>query len=223
MSKSFEPRSLCSKIHSSPHSCISKFYAIFGNFSQIFLPPKSLYSICNPILIHKSIRIDFPLLYLISAREIVSARPPLFFSSKAVAHLLPPCPAQSARRLLRLFDSPVPCSACLIRPSLAPPVRFGRRLPLADRWAHPVSELRAVTFIGQCPSRHRPGRRCHIARRRPSPSRTWKELNRSAESPPSVSPLNRHCPVASRSPPRNSQPPLTPPPLKPVGRPFCSL
>jgi hypothetical protein len=44
-----------------------------GNFSQIFLPPESLYSISNPILIHKSIRIDFLLLYLISAREMVSA------------------------------------------------------------------------------------------------------------------------------------------------------
>jgi hypothetical protein len=49
MSKSFEPRFLCSKIHSNPHSCISKFYAIFWDFSQIFLPPKSFYSNSNPI------------------------------------------------------------------------------------------------------------------------------------------------------------------------------
>jgi hypothetical protein len=98
-----------------------------GFFPQIFLPPESLYSICNPILIHKSIRIDFLLLYLISAREMVSVRPPPLFSSPAATHLLPPCPA---RRLLRLS----------IRPSPAPLVRFGRRLPLADRWAHPISE-----------------------------------------------------------------------------------
>jgi hypothetical protein len=82
MSKSFEPRFLCSKIHSSPHSCISKFYAIFWDFSQIFLPPESLYSISNPILIHKSIRIDFLLLYLISAQEIVSAWPPPYFPAQ---------------------------------------------------------------------------------------------------------------------------------------------
>jgi hypothetical protein len=82
-----------------------------GIFPQIFLPPESLYSISNPILIHKSIKIDFLLLYWISAREMVSARPPPFFSSPAVAHLLPPFLAQLARRL-----------------------------PLTDRWAHPVSE-----------------------------------------------------------------------------------
>jgi hypothetical protein len=106
------------------------------------------------------------------------------------------------------------CSACLIRPSPAPLVRFGHRLPLTNRWAHPVSEPGVVTFIGQRLSRHCPGRRCHAARGRPSPSRTWKELNRNAESPPLVSPLNRHCPVASRSPPRNGQPPLMPPPTE---------
>jgi hypothetical protein len=82
-----------------------------GIFPQIFLPPESLYSISNPILIHKSIKIDFLLLYWISTREMVSARPPPFFSSPAAAHLLPPFPAQSARRL-----------------------------PLTDKWAHPVSD-----------------------------------------------------------------------------------
>jgi hypothetical protein len=101
-------RSRCNKIHSSPYSCLPKFCAIFWEFfPQIFLPPESLYSISNPILIHKSIRIDFLLLYLISAREMVSARPPPLFSSPAAAHLLPPCPAQSARRLLHLSDSAV--------------------------------------------------------------------------------------------------------------------
>jgi hypothetical protein len=72
---------------------------------------------------------------------LISARPPPLFSSPVAAHLLPPCPAQSARRLLRLSDS-----------AFAPLVRFGRRLPLADRWAHPISEPGVVTFIGQCPS-----------------------------------------------------------------------
>jgi hypothetical protein len=52
------------------------------------------------------------------------------------------------RRLLRLSDS----AACPFRPSPAPLVRFGRRLPLADRWSHPVSEPGVVTFIGQRPS-----------------------------------------------------------------------
>jgi hypothetical protein len=82
-----------------------------GFFPQIFLPPESLYSISNPILIYKLIKIDFLLLYWISARAMVSAQPPPFFSSPAAAHLLPPFPAQSARRL-----------------------------PLTDGWAHPVSE-----------------------------------------------------------------------------------
>jgi hypothetical protein len=115
-------RSRCIQIHSSPHSCLPKILCNFlGIFPQIFLPPKSLYSISNPILIHKSIIIDFLLLYLISAREMVSARPPPLFSSPAAAHLLPPCPTQSARRLLRLSVSAVACSACPIRPS--PPSR----------------------------------------------------------------------------------------------------
>jgi hypothetical protein len=82
-----------------------------GIFPQIFLPLESLYSISNPILIQKSIKINFLLLYWISARAVVSARPPPFFSSPAATHLLPPFPAQSAR--------------CL---------------PLTNRWAHPVSE-----------------------------------------------------------------------------------
>jgi hypothetical protein len=64
-----------------------------GIFPQIFLPPESLYSISNPILIQKSIKIDFLLLFWISARAMVSARPPPFLSSPAVAHLLPPFPA----------------------------------------------------------------------------------------------------------------------------------
>jgi hypothetical protein len=70
---------------------------------------------------------------------------PYFFSSPAATHLLPPCPAQSAHRLLRLSD----LAACRFRPSPAPLVRFGRRLPLANRWAHPVSEPGVITFIGQ--------------------------------------------------------------------------
>jgi hypothetical protein len=37
MSKSFEPRFLCSKIHSSPHSCIPKFCAIFWEFFSEYL------------------------------------------------------------------------------------------------------------------------------------------------------------------------------------------
>jgi hypothetical protein len=53
---------------------------------------------------------------------------------------------------------PVTCSACPIRPTPAPLVRFGRRLPLADRWAHAVSEPGVVTFIGQRLRRHHPQR-----------------------------------------------------------------
>jgi hypothetical protein len=87
------------------------------------------------------------------------------FSSPAAAHLLTPCPAQSAHRLLRLSDSAVACSACPIRPTLAPLLRFGCCLPLAHRWAHPVSEPGVVTFIGQCPRRHR----SPTAERRPAP------------------------------------------------------
>jgi hypothetical protein len=97
--------------------------------------------------------------------SLFSARPPPIFSSPTTAHLLPPCPAQSARRLLDLSDSAVACSACLIRLTPAPLVRFGRRLPLADRWAHPVSEPRVVTFIGQCPRRHH----SPTTERRPAP------------------------------------------------------
>jgi hypothetical protein len=93
-----------------------------GNFPQIFLPPESLYSISNPILIQKSIKIDFLLLFWISARAMVSARPPPFFSSPAAAHLLPSFPAQ---------PRPSP-------PSLSGPVCPSP--PLTDRWAHPVSE-----------------------------------------------------------------------------------
>jgi hypothetical protein len=112
-------RSRCIQIHSSPHSCLPKILCNFlGIFPQIFLPPEYLYSISNPILIHKSIRIDFLLLYLISAGEMVSARPPPLFSSPAATHLLPPCLAQSAHR----------CSACPFRPSPAPLVHFGRHL-----------------------------------------------------------------------------------------------
>jgi hypothetical protein len=112
-------RSRCIQIHSSPLFLPSQILCNFlGIFPQIFLPPESLYSISNPILINKSIRIDFLLLYLISVQEMVSARPPSLFSSLAAAHLLPPCPAQSARRY----------SACLFLPSPTPLVRFGRRL-----------------------------------------------------------------------------------------------
>jgi hypothetical protein len=136
-----------------------------GIFPQIFLPPESLYSISNRILIHKSIKIDFLLLYLISAREMVSARPPPLFSSPAAAHLLPPCPAQSARRLLRLSVSAVACDACPFWPSPAPLVRFGRRLPLSDRSDHPVSEPGVITFIEQRPRHH-----CSLAiEHRPAP------------------------------------------------------
>jgi hypothetical protein len=57
--------------------------------------------------------------------SLFSARlPPLFFFSPVVAHLLPPCPADSACRLLRLSILVVACSACPIRPL----VRFGHRL-----------------------------------------------------------------------------------------------
>jgi hypothetical protein len=44
---------------------------------------------------------------------------------------------------------PPPSLSGPVGPSPTPLVRFGRRLPLADRWAHPVSEPRVVTFIGQ--------------------------------------------------------------------------
>jgi hypothetical protein len=84
---------------------------LLENFPQIFLPLESIYSISNPILIQISIKIDFLFLFWISARAMVSARPPPFFSSPAAGHLLPPFPAQSARHL-----------------------------PLTDRWAHPVIE-----------------------------------------------------------------------------------
>jgi hypothetical protein len=115
-------------------------------FSRIF--PKYFYH-QNPFiqflilfLIHKSIRIDFLLLYLISAQEIVSARPPLSFSSPAAAHLLPPSPAQSAIATLVRFLYYITCP---IWPSLA------------DRWAHPVSEPRVVIrtcpFCKTCPIR----------------------------------------------------------------------
>jgi hypothetical protein len=87
--------------------------------------------------------------------SLFSARPPPLFSSPAAAHLLPPCPAQSAHHLLRLSDLAIACSASLIRPTPAPLVRFGCRLPLTDRWAHPVSEPGVVTFIWQCLCRHR--------------------------------------------------------------------
>jgi hypothetical protein len=108
-------------------------------------------------LIHKSIRIDFLLLYLISTQEIVSARPPLFFSSPAAAHLLPPFPAQSARRL-----------------------------PLADRWAHPISEPGRLPPPARVAAARPVG--CHrSARRRPSLSRTRMELDRTATPPPSLS------------------------------------
>jgi hypothetical protein len=60
---------------------------------------------------------------------------------------LPVQPSQACH-LLHLSDS----AACPFRPSPAPLGRFGRRLPLADRWAHPVSEPGVITFIGQCPS-----------------------------------------------------------------------
>jgi hypothetical protein len=81
------------------------------NFPQIFLSLESLYSISNPILIEKSIKINFLLLFGILARAMVLARPPPFLSSPAVAHICPPFPAQ-----------PAYC------------------LPLTDKWAHPVSE-----------------------------------------------------------------------------------
>jgi hypothetical protein len=87
--------------------------------------------------------------------SLFSAWPPPLFSSPPVAHLLPSCPAQSA----------VACSTCPIRPSPAPLVQFGRRLALADRWAHPVSESGVVTFIGQHPRRHR----SPATERRPAP------------------------------------------------------
>jgi hypothetical protein len=132
-----------------------------GIFPQIFLPPESLYSISNPILIHKSIKINFLLLYWISAQEMVLARPPPFFSSPATARLLPPFLAQSARRL-----------------------------PLTDRWAHPVSEpgrllpLAPDTLtppLGQ-PRRAPPCTSGHLLRTEPDAS--WP--------PPPFPSLNRH-------------------------------
>jgi hypothetical protein len=62
---------------------------------------------------------------------MVSARPPLLFSSPAAAHLLPPGPAQSAHRYTCPFSQLVRFlyyRTCPIRSSLV------------DRWAHPVSE-----------------------------------------------------------------------------------
>jgi hypothetical protein len=113
MSKSFEPRLLCSKIHSSPHSCIPKFCAIFWEFfPKYFYHQNPFIQFLILFLIQKSIKIDFSFYsFGFQPEQQFSARPPPSFSSPAVTHLLPPFLAQSARLL-----------------------------PLTDRWAHPVSE-----------------------------------------------------------------------------------
>jgi hypothetical protein len=127
MSKSFKPRNSFLKILVLQNSLKSPFLPsqilcnFLGIFPQIFLPPESLYSISNPILIQKSIKIDFLLLFWISARAMVSARPPPFFSSPAAAHLLPPFLAQSAHHL-----------------------------PLTDRWAHPNRSAKFDLFCVFC-------------------------------------------------------------------------
>jgi hypothetical protein len=122
----------------------------FRKNSHVKIPPKS------PSTNFQSLgKFKNPIFYSEIPFSLFSARPPPLFSSPAAAHLLPPCPAQSARRLLRLSDSAVTCSACPIQPTPAPLVRFGRRHPLADRWAHHVSEPRVITFIGQRPCRRR--------------------------------------------------------------------
>jgi hypothetical protein len=104
-----------------------------GIFPQIFLPPESLYSISNPILIQKSIKIEFSF-YSFGFQPEQWFRP----------GLLNPFLAQSARRL-----------------------------PLTDRWAHPVSEpdrllppgarssdAAGSPSLGSFPSRGKTNRRC---------------------------------------------------------------
>jgi hypothetical protein len=59
MFKSFEPRFLCSKIHSNPNSCISKSYVIFWDFPKYFYHQNPFIQFLILFLIHKSIRIDF--------------------------------------------------------------------------------------------------------------------------------------------------------------------
>jgi hypothetical protein len=129
----------------------------FGIFLKYFYHQNPFIQFLILFLIHKSIRIDFLLLYLISAQEIVLARPPLFFSSPAATHLLPPFPAQSARLL-----------------------------PLTDRWAHPISEpghlppparAAAARLVGCHRSAHR----------RPSLSHTRMEVDGTVAPLPSLS------------------------------------
>jgi hypothetical protein len=87
----------------------------------------------------------------------ISARPPPSFSSPAAAHLLPPFLAQSAHRL-----------------------------PLTNRWAHPVSEPGSLPPQARAAAARPIG--CHRSvRRRPSLSRTRMELDRTAARPPSLS------------------------------------
>jgi hypothetical protein len=66
-----------------------------GIFSQIFLPPESFYSISNPILIQKSIKIDFSF-YSFGFQPEQQFRPGLLppFPAQFRPGLLPPFPAQ---------------------------------------------------------------------------------------------------------------------------------
>jgi hypothetical protein len=84
MSKSFEPRFLCSKIHSSPHSCIPKFCAILWEFfPKYFYHQNPFIQFLILFLIQKSIKIDFSF-YSFGFQPEQQFRP----------GLLPPFPAQ---------------------------------------------------------------------------------------------------------------------------------
>jgi hypothetical protein len=111
---------------------------------------------------------------LISARELVSALPPPLFSSPAVAHHLPPSPAQLAIATLVRFLYYRTC-----------PIR----LSLADRWAHPVSEpevvIRTCLFCKTCPIRPL---RPQAAARALGPARPLGPVDRTSVAP---------CPIAA--------------------------
>jgi hypothetical protein len=73
-----------------------------------------------------------------------------------------------------------------------------RRLPLTDRWAHPDSEPGRLPPPARAATAHPVGCR-RSARRRPSPSHTRMELDRTATWPPS---LSRTSSAPHRPPPR---------------------
>jgi hypothetical protein len=153
MSKSFEPRFLCSKIHSSPHSCISKFYAIFWDFSQIFLPPKSFYSNSNPIFNPEN-QLKLILFYSFGFQPEKQIRPGLlsFVFQPSRGPSPPSLPAQAAWPTVP-HPSPQAGPSLSARASLAYSRKyvflFETRLPsvppslssLADMWTPHVSSF----------------------------------------------------------------------------------